>query len=213
MKWWITILPVMLIAVVLYTKKGDNNLQLKRGNGLVEITFQNYYQDVQHACERYPNIPPSYVLAIIGLECSGRKIIPRRFEKHIYRQLKQVKNGQLKQFERIEQKDLINQNENDLRELSSSWGPMQIMGYKSIPMKINRKDFDKANRVAIGIDWISKNYGTYLREGKFKDAFHIHNTGKPYPKYGKPFTYRKNYVNDGLRLMDSFKNIILQTSN
>lgn len=211
MKWWITVLPIVLIALVLNFRKSNSTVNPNfQGNGIVLKTFQNYYESVKLACKEYPKIPESYILALIGLECSGRKIVPHRFESHIYAQLKKVKKGQKRYFENIVQKDLMGKNERELRELASSWGPFQIMGYKSIAMNIDLDGLDNQDRIINGISWISENYGIYLEQGKYQDAFHLHNTGKPYPKIGKPFTFRNNYVSDGLSLMDSFQNLILQ---
>jgi len=56
------------------------------------------------------------------------------------------------------------------------------------------------------IKWINRNYGNFIRNNEFKNAFHIHNAGKKYPDNGKPETFDPKYVSKGLEYMDYFKN-------
>ena len=59
-----------------------------------------------------------------------------------------------------------------------------------------------------GAKWINKNYGDYLRKGQYKDAFHIHNTGRPYPIVGQPKTYHRLYVPNGLKYIEEFEQLL-----
>ncbi|MCX6233495.1 MAG: hypothetical protein NT175_02060 [Bacteroidetes bacterium] len=52
--------------------------------------------------------------------------------------------------------------------------------------------------------WIDMTYGDYIRKGRYKDAFHIHNTGDTYPVAGPPKTYDPKYVENGLMYMKYF---------
>jgi hypothetical protein len=62
--------------------------------------------------------------------------------------------------------------------------------------------------VSNGAKWINMNYGDQLRSGHIKDAFHIHNTGKPYPQHGPPRTYHKEYVPKGLKYIEEFEALL-----
>jgi len=48
-----------------------------------------------------------------------------------------------------------------------------------------------------------------LREDRYKDAFHMHNTGHLYPKSGKPRTHDPYYVAKGLAHIEYFENAFL----
>ena len=51
------------------------------------------------------------------------------------------------------------------------------------------EDLTNHNALAVGVRWVSDNYGNTIRSNRFKDAFHMHNTGRPHPKVGAPRTY------------------------
>ena len=84
--------------------------------------------------------------------------------------------------------------------LASSWGPFQVMGYKCIELGVKLEDIRGENAVYWGIYWINKNYGDWLRKGKFEEAFRIHNTGSPNGK-----TTNSNYVSNGMKYMRDFE--------
>jgi len=87
--------------------------------------------------------------------------------------------------------------------MAKSWGPFQIMGYKCFWLGIELKEL-KENSTYWGVYWINKSYGKKVRAKKYKDCFHLHNAGKPYPKKGPPQTYDPNYVQNGLDYMKMF---------
>lgn len=145
-----------------------------------------------------------YLKSLIILESSGRKNVPPRFEKHVYRRLKQLKYGEISQFENLRPHHLKDATDAALKNLARSWGPFQIMGYKCILLGINIKDLRGDKAIFWGVKWIDLTYGDYLRKGKYMDCFHIHNTGKPYPKVGSPRTYDPNYVKNGMKYMSYF---------
>jgi hypothetical protein len=163
----------------------------------------NYGADVQQYATEF-NVSAAYLQALIILESSGKRPAGKRFEKHVYQKLKQVRSGHLPRFENITKADLHDATDEALKNLATSWGPFQIMGYKCIHMRINLSDLRSDKSVYYGIKWIDANYGNYLRKGKYRDAFHIHNTGHPYPTVGPPRTYDPQYVNKGLRYMKKF---------
>jgi hypothetical protein len=59
----------------------------------------------------------------------------------------------------------------------------------------------------MGIKWCKRNYGKYLQDENFSNAFHYHNTGKPMPFFGITSTYDPQYVFKGLRYMSSFEDL------
>jgi hypothetical protein len=164
----------------------------------------NYSEEMTELAQKY-NVPYEYLMALTVLECSGNKPAGNRFEKHVFRQLQDVKNGGQRKFENIKQEHIKELDEDGIKNLATSWGPFQLMGYKAIPMGINvadmRNDEDAAE---VGVKWIKEEYGHFLEKKKWKDAFHYHNTGKRFPLSGRSKTHDPYYVSDGLKYMKYF---------
>ncbi len=171
----------------------------------LQNTEKNYGKEVDKLAKKF-DLPSSYLKALIVLECSGRTEFTPRFEQHVYKKLKKVKDKKRKRYGSITYKELKNKSDQDLKNLASSWGPFQLMGYLSLELNVPVKQL-RGNDKGLywGIFWINKRYGDYLRKGNFKDAFHIHNTGKPYPLLGKPRTYHPDYVKNGLSYYHYFE--------
>jgi len=168
------------------------------------VLLKNYGKEIDVAAARY-NIPAPYLKALCLLESSGRKPVPSRYEKHVFVRLKLVKAGLRNNYEHVTREHLSEANDEAIQNLASSWGPFQLMGYKCLLLDINVADLRGDNAVDFGARWINQTYGEKLRQGKFKDAFHIHNTGRPFPSSGRPVTHDPNYVKNGLKWMEYFK--------
>jgi len=166
-----------------------------------EKTEKNYGTKVDKIASEF-NLPPEYLKALIILECSGRKEVSPRFEKGVFNKLKEVRDGKRGHYEGVKQNDINNASDAALKNLASSWGPLQLMGYKCFELGIRVKDLRGEKALYWGIKWINKEYGDFLRKEKYEEAFRIHNTGKP---SGKP-THDPNYVKKGLDYIDCFKN-------
>lgn len=154
------------------------------------------------------DLKPDYLLALIALECEGYREVKSRFEPYIFKKLLKVRDKKLENFEGIVYQDIYNSNDDALKNLASSWGPFQLMGYQCFHLDIKIKQLRGKKSVYYGAVWIKKMYGEYLEKNKFKDAFHIHNTGQKYPRYGPPRTHSKRYVPKGLNYMKKFEKII-----
>lgn len=172
----------------------------KGGLDMVEI---NYGKAIDSAANVF-ELPPEYFKALCMLECTGRKEFPERFEPHVLDRLKEVKFQRLNNYEHVTPEMLSDANEEALKNLASSWGPFQLMGYKCLLLDIKVRDIRGDDAVFYGVKWIEMTYGDKLKAKRFKDAFHIHNTGKPYPLFGKPSTYDPDYVKRGLTYMKYF---------
>jgi hypothetical protein len=167
-------------------------------------TYRNYAEKVNEKALEY-DLPVDYLLALIALECSGKRIVPHRYEPKVYESLKKVQNKEIESYDNVNYKKIKDLSDKELKELASSWGPFQLMGYKSFELKCKITDISGSKAIATGIRWIDITYGNLLRKKKYKDAFHIHNTGRKYPLIGPPRTFHKNYVPQGLKYMESFK--------
>jgi hypothetical protein len=166
-------------------------------------TEANYGAEIDKLAYQF-DLSPEFLKALIILECSGLKKIKPRFERHIYKRLVNVKAGKLDKFENIRPSDLRDATDDALRNMAHSWGPFQIMGYKCIWLDIQLGDLRGDQALYWAVKWIDLTYGDYVRKGQYKDAFHIHNTGRPYPDSGPPKTYDSKYVPNGLMYMKHF---------
>ena len=165
---------------------------------------ENYYsQEVQRAAEKY-DLDYGYLMALLMLECSGKKPAGARFEPSVFRRLKQVRDGKRTNYENVTAAHLADASDDALRNLATSWGPFQLMGYKCILLDVNIRDIRGPNGVEHGADWINQTYGSAMRKGRFRDCFHMHNTGQPYPRTGLPRTHDPQYVPRGMSMMTQF---------
>lgn len=165
-----------------------------------------HQENVKELAEAY-DLPASYLMALIMLESSGKDKTPVRFEKSIYKRLLNLKKGKIEKFENLTIKDVENLSKKQLKALSSSYGPFQIMGYKCFILDIPLKDLTGKKNMRYAVKWIDLTYGDYLRKGNFRDAFHIHNTGEKHPVKGKPKTYDPDYVKNGLEYEKYFRKV------
>jgi hypothetical protein len=167
-------------------------------------TQKNYGAEIDKLAAQF-NLSPEFLKALIILECSGLKNIKPRFERHIYHRLVNVKSGKLDRLENIRQADLKDASDESLKNMAKSWGPFQLMGYKCIWLDIPLNELRGDKALYWAVKWIDMTYGDYIRNGQYKDAFHMHNTGRPYPESGPPKTYDPKYVPNGLMYMKYFK--------
>lgn len=163
-----------------------------------EKTEINYGATVESLAVEF-NLPAEFLKALIVLECSGRKKVPSRYEKHVFKRLQKVRDGKRKRYEHIKPSDLHDATDAALRNLSSSWGPFQLMGYKCLKLGIKVQDLRGDESLYWAIKWINEEYGNYLRQGRYEEAFRIHNTGS---RNGK--THDPNYVSNGMRYIQYF---------
>jgi len=170
----------------------------------IKRTEINYGKDIDKYAKEL-KLPASYFKALIVLECSGHKNIIPRLEKHVFTQLQKVRDGKAKHYYNIKKKRIKALNDAGLKNLASSWGPFQVMGYQVIPMGINVHNIRGDKSIYWGMKWIKKRYGRRIKRGKYKDAFHIHNTGHRYPKLGNPHTHDPKYVTKGLKYIKAFE--------
>jgi hypothetical protein len=166
-------------------------------------TEANYGAEIDKLAAQF-DLSPEYLKSLIILECSGLKKVKPRYERHIYRRLVNVREKKLDRFENITYANLKDATDEALKNMARSWGPFQIMGYKCIWLDIQLKDLRGDDALYWAVKWIDLTYGDYIRKKQYKDAFHIHNTGRPYPPAGPPKTYDPKYVENGLNYMKYF---------
>lgn len=169
----------------------------------LDRTLKNYKKSILLECkEEY--LSPSYFLALATLESSGKKNPKKRFEKKVYYHLKGVRDKKYKSFGSIKRKKLRGLSDAAIKNLATSWGPFQLMGYQAFELGVYVSDIRGKASVKYGIKWCNNRYGKYLQKKEYYHCFHIHNTGKPHPKFGKPFTHDPEYISKGLKYMAYF---------
>ncbi|MGA0434174.1 MAG: hypothetical protein ACO3MV_00770 [Flavobacteriales bacterium] len=169
-----------------------------------QATLHHYSAEVALWSDEF-GLPTEYFLALIQLESGGRKPAGHRFEPHVFERLQSVRDGRLAHYENITQQDIAEASDEALKNMATSWGPFQLMGYKCVLLDVQIRDLRGEDAIQSGMTWINMTYGDLLRQGKFQDAFHLHNTGKPYPQQGPPTTFHPDYVERGMDYMRKFE--------
>lgn len=195
-------LSVVYLKPLLNSRLKNATQQDSRGG--TDMVLANYGSAIDSAAALF-DLPAAYLKALCMLECSGRRVFEPRFEPHVFRKLKRVKFGDISNYEHVDKAMLEDAGDDALRNLASSWGPFQLMGYKCLLLGIKVRDIRGEQGVYYGVKWINMTYGDYLRKGKYKDAFHIHNAGSPFPLSGRPKTHDPAYCSKGMAYMREFQ--------
>ena len=182
----------------------SNSAPISGLKNLAAHTEKNYGAQINRLAKDF-GVSAAYLKALICLEVGGRKPAPTRFEKHVYSKLKLVRSGKRSRYEMLKKKTIQDASDDALKNLATSWGAFQIMGYKCVQLGVKVSDIRGEHSIYWGVKWIVEEYGHLLRKKRFKDAFHYHNTGKLHPRNGSPRTYHANYVPNGLKYMQIFE--------
>ena len=171
--------------------------------GNYQLVIYNYGTEIDNAAKKY-NVNASYLKSLCALESSGKKRPGYRFEPKVYEKLRQLKRAEIARYEFLVTADLRNASDEALRNLATSWGPFQLLGYKCLELGIKVNDLKGDNSVDHSVRWISQSYGYLIRSKRYKDAFHFHNTGRVVPLIGRYLTHDKTYIPRGIRYMEYF---------
>lgn len=194
---------VLFLFYALPIFRPGNSFKPEDTKGGTQMVLKNYGNDIDSAAHVF-HLPSTYLKALCMLECSGKKVFQERFEPHVYDKLKMVKRKELGNYEHVTPDMLQDANEEALKNLASSWGPFQLMGYKCLLLDIKIRDIRGDQAIYYGTKWIDLTYGESLRNKDFKDAFHLHNAGSKYPSNGVPKTHDPSYCAKGLKYMQWF---------
>jgi hypothetical protein len=164
----------------------------------------NYAHEIEEVCAEY-NLPAEYFKALAILECSAEKPPQSRFEPKVFERLNEVKMNKKPNYSNLKHPQLKNLTEEQLRDMATSWGVFQIMGYHAYSIGIAPRDLQGSDGLRQSIVWIDKSYGQYLRKRDFANALHLHNVGKPIPITGEYETYSPNYIPRGLEFIKHFE--------
>ena len=146
------------------------------------------------------DIDPAYLAALISLESHppGNKK-SKRFEENVYKRLLELKNDG-RSFGRISRSAILNRSDNEIRDLATSFGLTQIMGFHCLDLGCSPDDLKGNYHLQWAAAWMQKNYGKKAKQEDWPSCFRIHNTGHP-----RGETFRKDYVERGLARMAYYK--------
>ncbi len=167
------------------------------------LVEKNYGKDIEKYAEKF-NLPADYFKALANLECSGNNNNPNRFEPKVYEEILKVQQGKRKRYGYITRDMIDGASEQAIKNLATSWGPFQLLGYKCLQMGVYVHDIRGKHAVYWGMKWIKHEYGHLLDSNRYIDAFHYHNTGRVFPKDSVSLTFDPDYVKDGIKYMEQF---------
>lgn len=153
------------------------------------------------AC-RYSSVLPEFLAALIAGE-SGGDPAAKRFEKSVYNKLISVQRGYAAHYGALSSGDLKPLNDDAIRDLATSWGLTQVMGYHVArrPGGIAiLKDPATHLKFALGLmGGFAERFQLNVK-AEFAEMFRCWNTGKPYGE-----TFDPKYVERGLARIEIYK--------
>ncbi|MBE7440546.1 MAG: hypothetical protein HS115_18995 [Spirochaetales bacterium] len=136
-----------------------------------------------------------YLAALISLESHPPgNSDSARFEAKIYERLLRAQAGE--PYGQITARELSGHSDGELRELATSYGLTQIMGFHCLRLGCSIIDLKGPYHLEWASAWMQRMYGKHARKKDWTSCFRIHNTGRPNGK-----THRADYVEKGLLRM------------
>jgi hypothetical protein len=169
--------------------------------------YQSFHGHIQYATWG-TEIPPEYLAALISLESyPPGNWDSERFEQKVYERLLKLKqNGT--PFNSIPREKIISLTESELRQLATSYGLTQIMGYHCLELGCSIEDLRSSDHLLWSVAYIRRHYLKYIKQKQWEICFKMHNTGNPFGK-----THNKDYVEKGLKRMEYYRKWIRLKGN
>ncbi len=140
--------------------------------------YHSYHKEIERATFGTA-ISPAYMAAIISLESwPPGNPDSRRFEPEIYERLLQARQG-VRPYGRMGPSLLRRYDDAGLKQLATSFGLTQIMGYHCLDLGCDVKDLHSEHHLQWAVAWMHRRYEAYARRGDWEACFRIHNTGRP----------------------------------
>lgn len=160
-------------------------------------------------------VPDDFLAGLIGVEAGvGRdgQIKPeaKRFEKHVFAALELVRGGGRKRYGTITTARLRPLTDSALRNLASSWGLTQIMGWHVMaelePATIAELRAPETH-LPLAVKLLEAAAGEYLRANDFASVLRIWNTGR-----ANGTTHDPNYVANSRAVAAAYREIAAKKS-
>lgn len=157
------------------------------------------------ACEN-SLVPTEFLAGLISVEDASLDPSAKRFEQGVFIKLQRVRDGKLKQSNGIMRSDISGASDAVLRNLATSFGFTQIMGFHVIATfknKITIDDLrDPDQHLDLSVQFIEKEAPSQLKNKAFDKVLRIHNTGSP-----NGVTFDPNYVRNALGVMQEYEKL------
>lgn len=158
---------------------------------------------ITEAC-KYSSIPQEFLAALIANE-SGGDPQAKRFEPGVYKHLSAVREGRESRYGNLTRAELLPLDDSGLRNLASSWGLTQVMGYH-----VARRPggieilLDPKTHLNFALGMLAEFAERFSLHAtlEFEELFHCWNTGSPYKE-----TYDPRYCERGLARMKIYAEI------
>ncbi|MEQ8353020.1 MAG: hypothetical protein RH862_16145 [Leptospiraceae bacterium] len=191
------VLPILLLVFLGACPENDDD-------ALMLHLYHSLDEEIQDAVDG-TEIPPEYLAALISLEShpAGNRD-SRRFEPAVYDRLMDLKySGEA--FGYIPRNRVKNLDDQKLRELATSYGLTQIMGYHCLELGCSIDDLKGEFHLLWSVAYIRDHYGKQVKARDWEACFRMHNTGRV-----DGITSRKDYVEKGLIRMQYYRKWIQQ---
>ena len=149
------------------------------------------------------DLAPEYIAALISIESSppGNRV-SERFEPKVYQHLLELKRSG-SEWGGLSRSAVARYNDEQLKELATSYGLVQIMGYHCIQLGCEVSELKGDYQLQWAAAYMQYHYAKQARRKDWNACFRIHNTGRP---DGRP--HRSDYVTRGLQRMQYYRDWI-----
>jgi hypothetical protein len=186
----------------------------KQARARAEQIFRRFGLLIHLACTN-SIVEESFLAGFIGVEAGidrAGQIRPEatRFEPHVFRRLQAVRDGLLGAYNRITRTDLQNASDDALRNLATSYGLSQIMGWHVIKnLRCSIADLrDPDKHLFYTVKLLTLTGGIHLRSRDYASVLRIWNTGSANGK-----TYHGDYVENALKVKAHYAQILKENKD
>ncbi|MCR9142604.1 MAG: hypothetical protein NXI24_10155 [bacterium] len=161
--------------------------------------YHSLHPEIQQAAKG-TDLSPEYIAALISIESSppGNRD-SERFEPNVYRKLLALKKDGAK-WGGLDRKAVSKYSDAQLKQLATSYGLVQIMGYHCIALGCEVEELRGDYQLQWAAAYMQFHYAKQARLKDWNACFRIHNTGRP---NGRP--HRSDYVERGLIRMQYYR--------
>lgn len=146
------------------------------------------------------DISAAYLAALISLESSPPgNPHSKRFEPRVYERLLELKHAG-RAWGGLKQNDLRRYSDAELKQLATSYGLTQIMGYHCLSLGCTIEELRGEYHLQWAAAYMQFHYGKVAKKRDWPACFRIHNTGRP-----DGSTHREDYVERGMVRMEYYR--------
>ncbi|MBX7059406.1 MAG: hypothetical protein K1X75_15190 [Leptospirales bacterium] len=161
--------------------------------------YHDYHQQISDAVYG-TDIEDAYLAAIISLESHPPgNADSERYEAGVYRHLVDLKEKNVA-WGGLSRRRIEAFSDSELKELATSYGLVQIMGYHCLSMGCTVADLRGQDQLLWAVAFMQTHYGKLAHKQAWARCFRMHNTGSPEGE-----TARDDYVQRGLLRMDYYR--------